>query len=138
MDPRHEFAIELVVHSDDIDELDHVNNAVYLQYVEQVARAHSDSLGFTVEYFLSADAVPVVRRHEVIYHLPAHDGDNLRVHTRVKSMKGVRAVRHTTITREGVPIVDAETEWVWVEPKRMRPIRIPENVRAAFVAAETP
>jgi acyl-CoA thioester hydrolase len=135
MDPRHEYAIELIVHSDDIDELDHVNNAVYLQYVEQVARAHSDSLGFTVEHWFRTKGIPVVRRHTIVYHLPARDGDKLRVHTRIKSMKGVRAVRATSITRDGVPVVDVETEWVWVEPTTQRPMRIPSDVLEAFVAS---
>jgi acyl-CoA thioester hydrolase len=136
MDPRHEHVIEVVVHADHIDELDHVNNAVYLQYVEQVARAHSDSLGFTVERFLSSKAVPVVRRHTVVYHSPARDGEALSVHTRVRLMKGVRAVRATTIKRGETLVVEAETEWVWVEPASMRPVRIPQEVRDAFVAGE--
>lgn len=136
MNPRHEHAIEVVVHADAIDELDHVNNAVYLQYAEQVARAHSDSLGFPVERFLAANAVPVVRSHAIVYHTPARDGETLRVHTRIKSMKGIRAVRATKITRDGAPVVDVETEWVWIDPRTSRPIRIPEDVRAAFEAAE--
>lgn len=135
MDPRHEYEIELVVHSDDIDDLDHVNNAVYLQYAELVARAHSDSLGFTVEHWFRTKGIPVVRRHSIVYHLPARDGDTLLVHTRVKSMKGVRALRQTTITREGTPVADVETEWVWVDVATQRPIRIPGDVLESFLAS---
>ena len=137
MDIRHEHAIEVVVHADAIDELDHVNNAVYLQYVEQVARAHSDALGFPIERFLNARAVPVVRRHSIVYHSPARDGESLRVHTRIQSMKGVRAVRATTITRGETLVASVETEWVWIDPVTSRPIKIPEDVKAAFIAAQS-
>jgi acyl-CoA thioester hydrolase len=136
MNPRHEHAIQVVVHADHIDELDHVNNAVYLNYVEQVARAHSDSLGFTVARFLRDGGVPVVRRHSILYHHPARDGDLLTVHTRVLSMRGVRAVRGTRITCGEILVAEVETEWVWVEPTTSRPIRIPKEVHATFLTAE--
>lgn len=129
------FTLDFIVPATDIDELGHVNNAVYLRYVETVARAHSDSLGFTVVRFLETGAVPVVRMHRVTYHRPGKVGDLLTAHTRIATMAGVRAMRATRIMRGDELLVEAETDWVWVDPSTMRPMKIPAEVKAAFGGA---
>jgi acyl-CoA thioester hydrolase len=127
----HTLTLEVTPH--DIDEMGHVNNVVYLRWVEAVARAHSDFLGFGFERYKSLGAVPVVRRHTITYHVPAMEGDTVQVHTRIAALQGVRAVRETRIERAGVLLAEAETEWVWVDPVKNRPVRIPDEVISVFV-----
>ena len=122
------------VKPEDIDELGHVNNAVYLQYVEAVGRAHAEHLGLTLEAFMACGVVPVIRRHVVTYHHPALLGDTLRVSTRVTQMGGPKAERHNQVrhARTDALLVDVVTQWVWLDPVSGRPKRVPRAVQEAF------
>ena len=119
---------------DDIDELGHVNNAVYLRYVEACGRAHSDGLGLTLDVFKNYGVVPVIRKHEITYHRPATLGDRLLISTQVARIGGPRAVRHNQVRLEEdkILLVDAVTEWVWLDVESERPKRVPKEVLEAF------
>lgn len=128
------FEHEITVQDEAIDELGHVNNAVYLSYAEACARAHAEREGLTLERFRALGAVPVVRRHLVTYHRPAGAGERLRVSTRVTKLGGPRAKRLNQVRRAetGELLAEIDTEWVWLEPGTMRPKRVPRAVMAAF------
>lgn len=137
-DPRR-FAHEIVVADVDIDELGHVNNAVYLRYVEEVAKAHSARQGYGLAEYRASGAIPVVRRHVVDYLGSAVRGERLRVSTWVEEMSGVRAMRHSEVARVGADepmLVRVRTTWVWLDPRTMRPTRVPLAVRKAFGLTE--
>lgn len=110
----------------------HVNNVVYLRYVEDVARAHADSVGMTFEALKQLGALPVVRRHDVTYHRAARLGDRLEVSTVIERGKGMRWLRHNEVRRDGELLVHADTEWVWVHPGSQRPVRLPPVIAQAF------
>lgn len=136
MDARRGMTIELQVQDDDLDELGHVNNAHYLRYAEAAARAHSAARGFSLESYRTLGALPVVRKHEIRYRRPALPGERLSVTTELTRLDTRRAVRHTSIRRaaDGTLLVEADTEWVWVDAERGRPVRVPAQVLAAFGA----
>ncbi|MEJ2290832.1 MAG: thioesterase family protein [Deinococcales bacterium] len=129
--------IELEVQDTDLDELGHVNNAHYLRYAEQAARAHSAARGFPLEAYIELGALPVVRRHEIRYRRPARPGDRLAVTTELRRLDSRRAVRHTDIRRadDGALLAEADTEWVWIDAERGRPVRVPQDVLDAFEAS---
>lgn len=132
--PQHTISVR--VKPEEIDELGHVNNAVYLRYIEAVARSHSDSLGFGLREYLELGSAPVVRRHTVTYLAPARAEEELQIHTRIAALKGIRAIRETRINRGETTLVEAETEWVWICPSSGRPVKIPEEVVRAFSGLE--
>lgn len=118
----------------EMDALGHVNNAVYLHYIEEAAIEHARALGFDEARWRTLGGAWVVRRHEVDYRLPAVAGDELDVTTRIIRVERVQAVRRTSIARvgDGAVVVDALTQWVWVGlDGRLR--RLPSEVVAAFV-----
>ena len=119
---------------EDLDELEHVNNAVYLTYVEACGRAHSDREGLTLEVFKRHGVVPIIRRHEITYYRPARLGDTLIVSTRIAKIGGPRALRHNEVRLQtaGELLVEVVTEWVWLEPETGRPKRVPGAVIEAF------
>jgi acyl-CoA thioester hydrolase len=119
------YEMVIAVEAEDIDELLHVNNAVYLRYAEQIARAHSDHLGLTYRRMKELGGFFVVRRHDIIYHLPCHLGDTLRLVTRIISQRGARAVRRVEMWRGVDRVADCDTEWVWIDPNTSRPQRVP-------------
>ncbi|HTR80539.1 MAG TPA: acyl-CoA thioesterase, partial [Bacteroidota bacterium] len=76
------FEIKVTVDPKDIDELGHVNNVVYLRWVQEAAVAHWLS-GTSVEE--QSGIVWVVLRHEIDYKHPARLGDPLLARTWVGS-----------------------------------------------------
>src|SRR5258706_16030931 len=92
-------AVRVRVRHYEMDPLGHVNNAVYLHYVEEAAIEHARILGFDTARWREIGGTWVVRRHEIDYKLPAGTGDELDVTTQNTSIKRVQATRRTTIGR---------------------------------------
>jgi len=126
------FVHEVRVVDADIDNLGHASNLVYLRWVQEAALAHSTALGFPEAAYLARGQAWVVRKHEIEYLRAASRGDALRIETRVANMRAANSVRRTEIFRADQLLCRAETDWVYVELARGRPLRIPEDVRAAF------
>jgi acyl-CoA thioester hydrolase len=126
------FVHEVEVREADIDNLGHASNLAYLRWVQYAALAHSTALGFSEQTYLTRGEAWVVRRHEIEYLRAALARDRLRIETRVESMKAANSVRRTEIFRGGELLCRAATDWVYVDLKRGRPTRIPEDVRRVF------
>ena len=130
----HSFTHVVRVSEHEIDELGHVNNTVYLQYMEGIARAHADSLGATLEVMRTLGTVPVARQTVITYHRPAFAGDELRVRTEIISSSGVRSTRVYEIRRAATDelLAEGQTEWVWIDPQRGRPKAPPRELLTMF------
>jgi acyl-CoA thioester hydrolase len=118
------------VRSYELDENGHVNNAVYVQWAEDLTADHAEAGGFGREWTLARGGAWLVRRHEVTYHLPAVRGDEIEARVRVLGLAGVRGVRHTAIRRAagGVLLAEVRSEWVWVRLSDGRPARVPPEL----------
>ena len=128
------FVLELEVQPADIDLLGHASNQVYLRWVLEAALAHSTALGLDEAAYFARGQAWVVRRHELTYLKAALASDRLRVETRVANMSAASSVRRTRIVRpaDGAVLLEAVTDWVYVEIPRGRPARIPTDVRSRF------
>lgn len=128
------FSIRLRVAPQDLDELQHVSNVVYVRWLQDVAVAHSESVGLSLEAYRQLGAVFVVRRHEVDYLRPALAGDEVEVETRVVAMSPVTTTRQNFIRRvaDGQVLVQAQTQWAYVSTSTGRPVRIPPEVLQRF------
>lgn len=82
------FTIEVAPHVADIDGLNHVNNAVYLQWCEQAGWAHSEHLGLYLADYQRLDRAMAIRRGEYDYLLPALLGDKLLLSTWLTASDG--------------------------------------------------
>ncbi len=132
LDPRSSFSHVITVIQADLDELGHVNNAVYMRYMEDTARAHSLHVGMGLPVMQSHGVVPVVRKYNITYHRSALLNDSLEIFTYTNA-NGIRAYRRFEIRfLDGRLAVEADTEWVWVDPVRMRPKVPPNSVLEAF------
>ncbi|HCB43999.1 MAG TPA: acyl-CoA thioesterase, partial [Pseudomonas sp.] len=58
------FTLPILVGADDIDELGHANNAVYVRWLERCAWQHSQSLGLGLAQYRELDRAMAVLRHE--------------------------------------------------------------------------
>jgi acyl-CoA thioester hydrolase len=121
------------VRSYELDSNGHVNNSVYVAYAEELASLHAETLGFGRVWAQEHGAAWVVSKHEIAYRRPANFGDDLELTTTVISMRGARAVRHTSIKRvDGPLLAEGTTEWVWVRATDGRPMRLPAALLHAF------
>ena len=113
----------------ELDQNGHVNNAVYLNWAEQVAIDHVEALGYGREWTQSLGGGWVVREHRVTYHQPVLYGDVVLVTTLPQKLAGVRGTRRTEIHREsdGALVTEATTEWIFVRADG-RPARVPAEM----------
>ena len=160
MNPRSAFVLDVRVRYSECDPMGHVNNAVYLQYLEDAAIRHAAAAGWP-ETRLRAQAggVFVARKHEIDYIRAAVPDDWLRITTWPSSMQGATAYRNYEITylrdtqpgalegrlvgpeeinseERGATLVTARTLWAFIGPLTGRPRRIPPVVIDDFFNQE--
>ena len=115
----------------DIDEQNHVNNTVYLRWVQDVATAHWRAIA-------SAKAQETIRwvvlRHEIDYKGPATLGDEVVLRTWVGKATRLTFERFTEIrrNRDGRFLSEARTLWCPIDAQTGRPIRVSAEVRSQF------
>jgi acyl-CoA thioester hydrolase len=120
----------------DIDTARHVNNAAYINYIEdagwQVAAAH----GWPAHRVNEEGFAIIARRHQIEYRLPALLDDELEIATYVSDVKRASANRHYRITRprDGALVMQARTLYVWVNLHTLQPMRVPPHFLADFTA----
>jgi acyl-CoA thioester hydrolase len=127
-----------IVQGDEIDDLGHANNVVYISWLQAAAVAHSAAQGWPGARYHELGQGWVVRSHAIEYLLPAFAGDHVVVETWVASMKKVTSLRRYRIVRhgDGALLATAETNWAFVDLAGGRPVRIPPEVAGAFVVVE--
>lgn len=119
------FILKRIVESSEIDTLNHVNNVVYVKWMEQVAVEHWAEL--TKENPLP-NYVWVVTRHEIDYFKQALLGDEITIKTWVGITHGFKSERHIEFYKKDRLLVKVKTVWAMLDAKTFKPTRITENV----------
>lgn len=117
-----------------IDELGHVNNAVWVQWIQDVATAHWRSVADPAH---QDDYVWVVVRHEIDYLRAVLEGETVIARTWVgDEPRGARFDRHMEFVGDDGKIrVRAQTQWAIIDKASGRPIRVPPEVVKPFLSA---
>ena len=126
------FEMTMTAEPEHIDELGHVNNAVWVQWIQAVAVAHWYSVA-SPEH--DAAYYWVVVRHEIDYLRAAVEGDVVTGRTWVgEEPRGARFDRHMEfVGADGKVLVRARTQWAIIDKAAGRPIRVPVEVIAPFM-----
>ena len=129
---RHEFTVP----ESALDQNGHVNNVVYVQWMQDVAILHSETIGGT-RLVQSLGATWVVRTHNVEYLAPAFAGDDIVALTWVVDFRRARSLRRYRFIRkrDRILLARGETDWVFVDSASGRPKAIPAEVTAVFPLA---
>ena len=125
------FEMIVSVSPGDIDEQDHVNNTVYLRWVQEVATAHWQAIASSE----AQDSIRwVVLRHEIDYKTPACLGDNVVLRTWVGKATRLTFERFTEMRRnsDGHLLSAARTLWCPINAQTGRPVRVSAEVREQF------
>lgn len=133
------YQYEVRVTPEVMDRNGHVNNVVYVQWMQEAAVAHARASGCTAACE-ALGATWVVRTHRVEYLSPAYAGEVVRVLTWVADCRKVRSLRRYRFIRpaDQKVLAEAETDWVLVDARTGRPRGIPEQVRRTLPAVEGP
>jgi acyl-CoA thioester hydrolase len=128
---RDVFKLAFIVNAEDIDDLNHVNNVVYLGWVQNAASAHWSKVASTE---LRSQCMWVVLRHEIDYQIPAVEGDEVEAFTWVDPPNGPKQFRYVSIQRakDQKVLAHAKSTWCLLDPTSGKPKRISEEIADAF------
>ncbi|RCS54777.1 acyl-CoA thioesterase [Bremerella cremea] len=126
--------IEVV--SDNIDVQGHVNNLVYLKWMQDAAVAHSLEKGWGQEQYDQLRCGWVVRSHQIEYRWPAFEKDSLEIVTWVESFRRASCVRKYEVHRlsDQKVLAIAETNWAFLNLDKRIPAKVPQEIILAFQA----
>lgn len=125
--PAHAFQVPIHIHDADIDVLNHVNNTVYLRWVQEVATAHWETLTTSAQ---RQQFWWVVGRHEIDYLRPCTLGDAITAYTWINSANGKASDRMVVFQHNetGKTIAQVKTTWILVDPATQRGTTIPTTL----------
>jgi acyl-CoA thioester hydrolase len=117
------------VPKDDLDELTHVNNVRYVQWIQDVAKAHWEQ---NVTKNIKDGFFWVVVNHFIEYKSPALLNDQILIKTYVTKSEGVTSTRVVEMSKDDILIVKAKTTWCLLSTRTNRPTRITEGIADLF------
>ena len=117
------------IEPDDIDFMGHVNNAVYLKWVQAAVVSHWEKIA-------PAEAVArhlwVALKHEITYRRPAFLDDEVFASVVLEKVQGARAFYQTLIKRGEEVLAEVKSSWCCLDAQTLKPSRIAGDVAAHF------
>lgn len=135
-DRPHPFTLSIQVDKNHIDIMGHTNNVVYLEWLEKIAWAHSNSLGLDWDMYRKLSRALVARRHEIDYLAATFEGDTLLAGTWiVDNDRKLSLTRRYQIIRpaDGVTVLRGQTHWVCIDLDSGKPRRMPPEFADGYV-----
>lgn len=138
-DYPHPFTLPAVPQDDDIDGLNHTNNAVYVQWCEKIAWAHSEALGLSLADYHRLDRAMAIHRGEYDYLLPTTRHEELTLATWLTASDGKLTLerRFQLIrNRDQASVLRARWDLVCIELSSGRARRMPPEFCQAYLVAK--
>ena len=114
----------------DIDHMGHVNNAVYLRWVQDAVVRYWETIA-------PAEAVAkhlwVALKHEISYRKPAFLDDGMIAEVVAEQMRGARSFFSTTIKRGEEVLAEIKSVWCCLDAETKRPVRLSDAVARRFL-----
>ncbi|MGE8653845.1 MAG: acyl-CoA thioesterase [Acinetobacter gandensis] len=122
------FDLKITVQAEHIDTLNHVNNVVYVSWMQDVATAHIEALGLGLKEYIELKHAMVAVEHHVQYRKAAFEGEEIILRTWLNDINALYSFRQYVFYRpkDETVLFTANTQWACVEiatgrPKRMSP-----------------
>ncbi|MDA0793218.1 MAG: thioesterase family protein [Bacteroidetes bacterium] len=125
------FTLTTKVLAEHIDNLGHVNNVQYLQWVQDAAFAHWEAL---IQNQKETLGIWVVRSHSITYKNPAFINDEITLKTYVKQSKGVLSERIVEIYKDtnSCLLARCSTQWCYLNATTHKMEKIPQSILDIF------
>ena len=119
----------------DIDFMGHVNNARYLNWVQDAVVAHWQKIAPPQAV---AEHLWVALKHEITYRKPAFLNDEVIATVVLEKVQGARAFYQTLIKRGEDVLAEVQSSWCCIDAATMRPARIAKDIAAHFFGPSAP
>lgn len=128
------FEKRIVVTHDDLDELEHVNNVRYVQWIQDISKEHWQTVAPNE---MKAGILWVVKNHTIDYINAAILGDEILIRTYIANTKGALSVRCVEMynSKTNQLLVRSHTEWCLLNALSLKPIRVSEAIKKVFSSA---
>ena len=130
MRAMHPHQHDIAIASDDIDFMGHVNNAVYLNWVQEAVVAYWEKIAPAEDV---ARHLWVALKHEITYRRPAFLEDDIVATVVAERVEGARALFRTFIKRGEDVLAEVKSTWCSLDASTMRPMRIARDVSRRFL-----
>jgi acyl-CoA thioester hydrolase len=127
------YKFSVAINADDIDHMGHVNNSVYLKWVQDAV----------IEYWQKVappEAVAkhlwVALKHEITYRRPTFLQDTVVAEVIAEKMDGARAFFSTVVRRGEDVLTEIRSCWCCLDAATKRPARLARDIVARFVPVE--
>ena len=129
--------LPITVQAQHIDLMRHTNNVVYLQWLEDVAWAHSVALGLGPAEYESLGHGMVVRQHELNYLQATRLGEQLALATWLTEVNRLTMQRYYQFIRlsDGITVFRGRSQFVCVDIAEGKVRRMPAAFLSAYSAA---
>ncbi|HEX7777308.1 MAG TPA: thioesterase family protein [Parvibaculum sp.] len=129
------FILEVTVEPHHIDDFRHTNNVVYLGWMAKAAWDHSVALGLDFAAYAALNRGLVVRRHELEYFAPSHEGDKVKIATWITGNDGrLRLRRRFQIigSRTGATLLRGLSDFVCINIETGKATRMPPEFATTY------
>ncbi len=129
----------ICVRTYELDSFGHVNNAAYLNYLEEARSEFLKQMGLSFHDFARYGVQLVIMEAHVYYKSPARYGDEIEITATFRDVRPASAFIDYTLTEiaSGRLIATAITRGAFVDASTGRPVRAPESFRSAFTTFST-
>ena len=129
----HEYRHAYAAHYYDCDEDLQVSVLALMRWFEDIALLQSEDYGVGMEFYAREDVAWLLSRWDIRLHGVLRHRDEVRVCTQPMGMRRFLANRRYDVsTPAGAPVAQAESQWLFIDTKRRRPRRIPEEIFSRY------
>ncbi|MBD2112071.1 MULTISPECIES: acyl-CoA thioesterase [Cyanophyceae] len=131
----HKLLFDLEVYTYQIDFAGHVNNSVYIHWMEIGRLKLLEAIGMPIHEVVKQGIAPVLTQTNIIYKLPLYLGDRVQAQMWLSELRNASAVMQFRFYN-GDQVLAAEgmQKGLFVDIKTMRPKRLSSEERALFSA----
>ncbi|GLK45894.1 thioesterase [Novosphingobium resinovorum] len=123
----HDYPVTIGI--DDIDFMGHVNNSIYLKWVQEAVIEHWQRVASPAAV---ATYLWIALKHEITYRKPAFLRDRLTANVVLEQVRRESAFYETTIRRGSEVIAEVKSRWCCIDAVSRRPVRVTAAVMACF------
>tara|TARA_B100000029_G_scaffold394897_1_gene392584 strand:+ start:336 stop:728 length:393 start_codon:yes stop_codon:yes gene_type:complete len=122
---------EITISKNDLDELNHVNNIVYVNWILEIAKTHWEKL---VSTEILTNYHWVLLEHQIKYLHPALLNDKIIIKTYIENSEKIKSSRIVEIYNKdsAILLVNSRTIWCLMNSKSRKPSRITDEIKEAF------
>lgn len=128
--PEKAFVSRRQVERQDLDALEHVNNAIYVTYAEEAAAQDLASRGWTPAKLAENRLRVATRRVQIQYLSPAVWGETLTISTHPLALSETGGTRYVGMTRaDGSSVCECLLDWELVDRETGTARKLPDGLR---------